>query len=234
VRVETLAESGQWFSKKYKTTPATSVTVNHDLPGSDRKTVWFDSRFFRANLLWEHGTFRFTDIHLFDENFRSDYLEGKTETNQFFLYTLPFIDGYTATPDKIGGLQLKAIADGKEILIEGKDPVVDDSEPGRLKISWPLQSFAGTLLFNIDEQKMEIKLECKNQVNWFFDLGTADNAASHLGTITPQKVDCQFKGISYSAEAVQGTFSQPGEGILFRITPEKNSIVLDFSRNLNR
>ena len=100
VRVETLAKSGQWFLEHYKTTPPTSVTIKEDLPGSDCKTVWFDSRFFRANLLWEYGTFRVTDIHLFDENLTSDYLTKPEPSSKFFLYTLPFIDGYTTTPDK--------------------------------------------------------------------------------------------------------------------------------------
>ena len=234
VRVETLAESGQWFSERFKTTPATSVTVKQDLPGSDRKTVWFDSRFFRTNLLWEHGTFRFTDIHLFDENLQSDYLTEETTSSQFFFYTLPFIDGYTAAPDKIAGLQLKAVIDGKEISVVGKDPVVDGSEKGKLRISWPLQSFDGTLVIDLDEQKTGIKLESKNSENWFFDLAIADNAVSHIKAVLPQKIDCGFKGMNYSVTAIKGMFSTPGEGIIFRITPENNSVILDFSRNYNR
>lgn len=43
IRVETLAESGNWFRKNYKVTPATSVTVNDDIGESDLKTVWFNS-----------------------------------------------------------------------------------------------------------------------------------------------------------------------------------------------
>jgi len=234
VRVETLAESGRWFREHYKTTPATSVTVKKDLPGSDCKTVWFDSRFFRTNLLWEHGTFRVTDIHLFDENLKSYYLTEKTTSSKFFLYTLPFVDGYTTTPDKIAGLQLKAIVDGKGILVVGEDPVINDRVSGKLHISWKLKSIPGTFVIDIDEQKMEIKLESKSAVNWFLDLGTADNAASHFGTITPQKIDCQFKGMNYFVTTLKGTFSQPGEGIIFRISPVKNALMLDFSRTIHR
>ncbi len=43
----------------------------------DQKTVWFNSRFYRANLLWDKGTMRFRDIHLFDESVASDYLTKK-------------------------------------------------------------------------------------------------------------------------------------------------------------
>jgi hypothetical protein len=209
----------------------TYSTIKQDLPGSDCKTVWFDSRFFRTNILWENNALRITDIHLFDENFPSDYLTEKTESSQYFLYTLPFIDGYTKTDDKIDGLRLKAVVNGKEIEVLGKDPVIDDSEKGKLRISWPLQSFEGTLAIKLEEQKMEIKLESKNSVDWFFDLGIADNAASHLTTIAPQKIDCQFKEMTYSVTAEKGSFSQPGNGIIFRISPDKNSLILDFSRS---
>jgi hypothetical protein len=68
LQVETLAESGQWFKSRYKVTPATAVTINNDVEGSDLKTVWFNSRYYRANLLWQNGNLRIRDIHLFNEN----------------------------------------------------------------------------------------------------------------------------------------------------------------------
>ena len=70
IRVETLAESGNWFRQNYKVTPSTSVTVNVDLGESNLKTVWFNSRFYRINFLWENSTLRMSrDIHLFNEKF---------------------------------------------------------------------------------------------------------------------------------------------------------------------
>lgn len=94
VKVETLAESGTWFKKHYKVTPATSVTVNEDLEKLDVKTVWFNRRYNRANLFWENGGLRFRDIHLFDEDFESKYLTERVNSNECFFFTLPFVDGY--------------------------------------------------------------------------------------------------------------------------------------------
>lgn len=31
------------------------------------KTVWYNSRFYRTNLLWKGPSFLFRDVHLFDE-----------------------------------------------------------------------------------------------------------------------------------------------------------------------
>ena len=118
--VETLSESGKWFSEHYKTTPATSVTANEDANSGRFKTVWFDSRFYRANLLWDDGTLRFRDIHLFDENLPCDYLTVKGTSTKCEFYTFPFVDGYKwSSSEKIAGLRFNAIIDGKEIPLKG-------------------------------------------------------------------------------------------------------------------
>lgn len=231
VKVETLAESGRWFREQYKTTPSTSVTVKEDVKGSNRKTVWFNSRFYRINLLWENGTLRFRDIHLFDENFPSDYLTKRATSSQCSFFTLPFVDGYNwSSPEKIAGLRFKAVVNGNEISIEGKDPTITDSIPGKLHISWPLKSFDGTLVIDIDERQIEMKMEGKDSNNWFLDLTTADNANLPFEKITSYRIDCQFKEMNYSITATKGYFSEPGDEIIFRITPKKNTLILNLSQ----
>ena len=230
IKVETLAESGKWFSEHYKTTPATSVTVTEDLKGSDRKTVWFNSRFYRANLLWENGTLRFRDIHLFNENFPSIYTEGKATSNECSFFTLPFVDGYIwSAPGKIAGLRFKTIVDGKEVLLEGGDPVVTDSIVGKLHISWPLKSFEGTLVIDIDERQLKMKIEGSKSNKWFLDLNTADKVDLPFKKINAKQVDCEFGGMDYFIKAEKGWFSKPGNGVVFRMMPEGNEVVLDLT-----
>ncbi|KAA6312375.1 hypothetical protein EZS27_036685, partial [termite gut metagenome] len=72
--VETLEASGRWFKEHFSVTPPTAFSVLSDVRNEGNKTVWFNSRYYRANLLWKDKFFRFRDIHLFDENFESDYL----------------------------------------------------------------------------------------------------------------------------------------------------------------
>ncbi len=58
------------------------------------KTVWFNSRYYRANLLWEKGTFAL-GISIFSTRAISPaYLEKAGDGNQFLFYTLPVVDGF--------------------------------------------------------------------------------------------------------------------------------------------
>lgn len=230
IRVETLAESGKWFKEKYKITPATSVTVNEDIDGSDRKTVWFNSRFYRINLLWENETLRFRDIHLFNENMPSEYLTKKVTSNECKFFTLPVVDGYIwSKTDKIAGLRFKTVINDEEVLLTGLDPTITSNETGTLTISWPLKNAKGILIMEIDEQKINMHLKGNNKLNWFVDLTTAANADLPFKKINPTKINCEFEGMKYSIDLEEGLFSKPNEGTVFRISAKKNSIILNLS-----
>jgi len=227
IKVETLAESGAWFKKKYKVTPATSVTITKDIDGSNLKTVWFDSRFYRANLLWENNTLKFRDIHLFNEKFPSVYETQTATSNECTFFTLPVVDGYVwSSAGKIAGLNFKAIKDGKEILLEGKDPVVDDSTPGKLKILWHLTSFDGAVKMELTEREIKITVSGNTSINWYLDLATGDNIKLPFGKILAHEIDAGFEGMKYKITTAKGTFSIPVNGSVFRMTPEMNTLTL--------
>ena len=230
ISVETLAASGEWFRKKYKITPATSVTVNEDMKGSDKKTVWFNSRFYRFNLLWENNNLRFRDIHLFNENFPSLYTKNRATSNECSFFTLPFVDGYVwSSNGKKAGLWFKATENGKEILLEGGTPAIKDNIPGKLHISWPLKSFDGTLVMEIDEKQIRMTVETSKPIDWFLDLSVSDNAALPFTKINSGQVDCRFEGSNYPVKAIKGSFSKPTNGPVIRMRPEMNTLVLNFS-----
>jgi len=230
VKVETLAASGKWFRAHYRVTPATSVTVNKDIHDSNRKTVWFNSRYYRFNLLWQNGNLRFRDIHLFNENFPSIYTNNKVETNECAFFTLPFVDGYRwSNKEKIAGLRFMTIKDGKEILLEGGDPLIQDTVAGKLQISWPLTSIEGILTMDADEKQLTIRVSSKKPVDWFLDLGTAPTAGLPFTSINKKQVACNFEKMNYSVTAISGSFSKPVDGPALRITPQMNTITLNLA-----
>lgn len=227
LRVETLAESGKWFKAHYQVTPATSVTVNNDLPGGNRKTVWFDSRFYRANLLWEKGMLRFRDIHLFNEKLPSKYETEAATSNECSFFTLPIVDGYLwSSADTLAGLKFKAIINGKEQLIEGGDPTIVNAGAGRLLVTWPLKSVKGSLKIEFSEQQVKISVIGGLNAKWFLDLNVAGNKKLPFTAIDQNKIAAQFEGMNYDLIAAKGKFSKPGEGSIFRISPVDNVITL--------
>jgi hypothetical protein len=234
VKVETLAGSGSWFRAHYKITPATSVTINRDLKGSDRKTVWFNSRFYRINLEWENGTLRFRDIHLFNERLASPYLTEKLTSTSCSFFTLPFVDGYIwSTPQKIAGLRFKAFIGGKETPLEGGDPTVTNPSPGKLHISWPLKPVDDTLVMNIDERQIKIDLVGEkaraHSLNWFLDLTVSGKADLPFKEIKPRRIGCEFQHMKYWITATKGAFSKPNDSTVLRMRPEMNSLILNLA-----
>ena len=226
VTVKTLSETGEWFKNKYKLTPPTSVTVLNDHSKKNQKTVWFNSRFYRANLLWEQGTLRFRDIHLFDESFESDYFTKKGTSTQCLYYTLPFVDGFNwSSLETIAGLRLKSF-DGQEI--KGGDPVVDDSAEGELVVRWPIHSPEGEIVLTFNENSVIISAKANMNNNWFFELSADNKANLPFDNTDNKKLSCMYKNNFYSISAKNGIFKKEPDSNL-RIIPEDNKIVLDFS-----
>ena len=234
VQVTTLAASGKWFTNHYNTTPATSVTVTKDIAGSNRKTVWFNSRFYRANLYWNNGTLSFRDVHLFDENFPSFYTEGKATSNECSFYTLPLVDGYLwSKGDQLAGLHFAALQDGKVVSLQGGNPVVKSTSPKSLSIEWPLKTVAGKIQITMTEKEIMVRLQSKQQLNWFLDLSAPDATKLPLIKIEENKVQCAFENFSYSFGTTEGSFSQLHGSSVLRMKPKNGVLSLHLVANKN-
>jgi hypothetical protein len=232
ISVQTLSTSGRWFREHFKVTPATSVSVTEDIPGSERKTVWFDSRFYRVNLLWEKGTLRFRDIHLFNEKLPSPYLTDKATSNACSFFTLPVVDGYIwSAPGKTAGLRFKAMVGNQEVLLKGGDPSITSSTPGTLHISWPLTSIPGILLMDMNDSQITISLPGDKSIRWFLDLTTAADTSLPFTKINAHQIDCLFEGFPYSIVSLTGTFSRPNDSTVLRMTPEGGALVLTLNES---
>jgi hypothetical protein len=228
VEVQTLGETGKWFKERYHVTPPTAVTALNDYSPKNQKTVWFNSRFYRANLLWDQDTVRFRDIHLFDETVASDYLTQRGTSSQCFYHALPMVDGFNwSTAQAVAGLRFKT-AGGAEI--EGGTPTVDDQTKGELTIRWPTVAPAGELVMTFNETTVTLEAVGDLKDNWLLELTHSDAAALPFRAIQPDRLDCVFKGTAYSVLALQGKFTNKPESPL-QILPEQGTIRLDLARS---
>ena len=228
IRVETLSESGKWFKENFPTTPATAVTAMDDVRNEGHKTVWFNSRFYRANLLWKDQNFRFRDIHLFSEKLESDYFTKAGESTQCIYKTLPVVDGFLwSTREYLAGLKIvKKGVDGmmSEVLLNA--PVVDEPEKGMLSVKC-LDDAGNLFIISFREDKFEVSCEAKEKdLSWMLEMRAAPNATLPFQVIAEKEIKASQDGFEYTIVAEQGTFDRE-DGAAFRIMPSDNVIVIN-------
>ena len=93
IRVETLANTANWFHSKYKLTPPSSIAALSDWQHKGRKSIWYCSRFYRVNLFIDGNSFWIRDIFKFDEKYKERYINNVCTENNFIYDNLPVCDG---------------------------------------------------------------------------------------------------------------------------------------------
>ena len=231
IRVETLGESGAWFKECFKVTPATAVTTLTDVRGEGNKTVWFNSRYYRANLLWERGTFRFRDIHLFDEGYKSAYMEKPGDGNQFLFYTLPVVDGFMWSEglDRAGLRIVRLDKDGDKEELTLDHPVVTEIGKDTLVVSAE-DSKGHAFKITFYETRFEVAALSKEaDFSWALVLKAAAGKELPFTVIEDKAVNASFDGFNYVITCEKGHIRKPesGSDYVFRIFPSDQEIVID-------
>lgn len=231
IRVETLGESGAWFKECFKVTPATAVTTLTDVRGEGNKTVWFNSRYYRANLLWERGTFLFRDIHLFDESYKSAYLEKSGDGNQFLFYTLPVVDGFMWSEglDRAGLRIVRLDKDGDKEELALDHPVVTEIGKDTLVVSAE-DSKGHAFKITFYETRFEVvALSKEADFSWALELKAAAGKELPFTVIEDKAVNASFDGFNYVITCEKGHIRKPesGSDYVFRIFPSDQEIVID-------
>lgn len=231
VRVETLGESGRWFRKRFPLTPATAVTTVSDVRGEGNKTVWYDSRYYRANLLWEKGRFRFRDIHLFDERFKSEYLDTPGTGDRFLFYTLPFVDGFmwSKGEDRAGLSLVRTGSDGYAEELRLDSPEVKERGRSVLEVSGKDQ-YGGTFRITLHDDRIEVSSpDGGKDAAWALQLHAAPGTELPFTDVGGKSANAVFRGHSYSVTCSEGRFGKAAEGDshVLRIIPDNGKITID-------
>ncbi len=231
VRVETLEQSGKWFKKQFPVTPATAVTAMTDVRNLGHKTVWFNSRYYRANLLWKEDAFRIRDIHLFDERLESDYLKKAGTSNQCIYMTLPIVDGFLwSTREELAGLRLmRSDASGKTEELLLANPVVTELGGNVLQVKATEKSGkVFTIIFHEDSFEMKCENADKD-FTWFLEMTAAKSAKLPFVSVEDKQITAAWNGFAYAIGCREG-HAENAEGSVFRLRPENNRIVMDCSK----
>lgn len=234
IRIETLEESGKWFKSKFKTTPPTAIYASSDYNETGKKTVWFNSRYYRANLFWDNNTFRFRDIHLFDERYESDYLTKPGDSPSIFYSTLPIVDGNVwSSVEELAGLRLYTVDDaGAKVELQGGEPKISGDDK-LLTVTWSLLFYNASFVMTFDEKQLDLRLiTANNDLKWFLALNTNKSAELPFTAITDSCITAKQKAFNYKVVCKTGTFvdfREKNNGCVFHILPQNNRVSLSMN-----
>lgn len=87
ITVKTLKETGVDFKNRYKETPiqCTAAMTNWDY--QDIKSIWYSSKYYRCNVLFDKGKLSIRDLHVFKDGFVEDYYETPCDSWKAGYYT---------------------------------------------------------------------------------------------------------------------------------------------------
>ena len=212
IQIKTLAQAGQWFRHHYSVTPPTSVVYLDDWKHEHRKTVWYDSRFYRLNVLWENGAFFIRDLHRFDENVVSITHAAALTTRAMAYETLPVVDGALwsgSGTERAGIWPVLLSADGtKWPMTPDSRPAVKELNRTDLSITQPLDG-GGTFTMVCREASVACTgVDRQGQpLLWAWDLVGGTDLQSAVQTVTSSSVGYSYNGVRYQLRLSPGAGS---------------------------
>ena len=226
---QTLGETARWFRENNKVTPSTAVTCMEDFRNEGNQTVWYNTRFYRTNLLWNPSGFRFRDIYKFDEKFHSRYHSEPASGTKLIYYTLPVADGsrWSESDDRAGFFI--ELANGERVVL--KDPQVEeDRENGTLTITSQDAEGKPCIVF-LTETSISVQYDAKD---WTLTLSAPRRNMEDMPSLSIADDHTHLNLVSqdfpYSISLSEGTF-QEGEGaVLYRILPKDQKITIQMGQ----
>ncbi|HEV2695120.1 MAG TPA: hypothetical protein VG347_19655 [Verrucomicrobiae bacterium] len=232
IQVMTLAQAGQWFRQHYQVTPPTSVVCLDDWKQEGRKTVWYDSRCYRLNLLWENGSFHIRDVHCFNENVAAVTHDAAMNTTALAYETMPMMDGALWSGTQKAGMWPVLLSTNTEAspLAPDGPPVVKELNRTDLSIRQPLLG-GGIFSMICTESKVICSAmdERGKALNWAWDLVGGAGQKSAVQAVTANDISYQFAGTNYKLKLSAGSCEQAGDGIIRLHSDKKGKIGLDLN-----
>lgn len=224
IEVETLAQTGKWFRSHYRVTPPSTVVASDDWKHENRKTVWYESRFYRLNLLWQHGQFFIRDLHCFDENLVSPTHDKALTTTSLAYETLPVVDsaqGSDPAARSTGLWPVLLSPDGTTSpMIPRGPPLVRETSPTEMSIQQALGNI-GTFSVTCSEANITCAgVDGQGRpLHWAWDLIGRAQASSALRDITSNTITGHYLGEDYKVHIQAGSCRALDDGSI-HISPD--------------
>lgn len=194
IELETLGETGRWYKRTYKTTPASAITAHTAYDDPEKSSVWYSSRFYRVNLYGDHGKMRIRDIHVFKESYPDPYENAVCPGNEAVYDTLPIIDGNRHSGNGVIAGAYITYKDGS--VPEFERMQFEDLGDSRAKVTY------GNIVFELSENGMKIAADREFTVS--LKIGTDGNHLPSVESMASDGISLNYKGAKYGVDFLRG------------------------------
>lgn len=103
ITVETMGSTGRRFKRAYRSTPTQAQVMLEDPFNKEppQRTVWYQSKHYRANLHFRGNDFYLRDIHVYNDAFPQPYLTETVRQHGIEQRMLAVLDGYHWSDDAV-------------------------------------------------------------------------------------------------------------------------------------
>lgn len=224
--VQSLGETGAWYRSQFKQTPACCIAAMSDWRNEGRKSIWYYSRHYRINLLFEGASIWIRDIHLFNEAYQERYLAEPCTTHDCQYDTLPAVDGNRwSTSDTHAGLFLmEEMPNGKLIPLAVSEPALSKAGEDGMIATVSLVK-GGSLEFRCDKDYILATLDGQGgNLQWCMHLQWHEQAGSPLVGIDENRLLYRYNNFSYAVTVKKGLVLRAEKAGCILLRPENGSI----------
>lgn len=202
IEIETLGESGRWYKKNYKVTPASAITAHSAYDDPDKDTVWFCNKNYRINLYGDGGHLRIRDMHIFDENMADPFEDVVCKENYAVYDTLPVVDGFLYSGNHIrSGVYFKDKETDEELSYEKM--IFKDNNDGSCEARFV--SADRDFVFEIGESEFSITREKDFILE--HRIGRACEFTPEVISCGEKELELKYKERSYILKLSSGRFA---------------------------
>jgi hypothetical protein len=233
--IETMGESGRRFKQAFSSTPVQAQVMLQDPFGrSDpgERTVWYQSRYFRANLHFRGDEFYLRDLHVYNDGFAQPYLEDTVQKHGIEQRMLAVLDGYHWSGDHARSGQAGPRAMGGFSLLDAsghETPLRTQGSPSVTETGTNLRTvvpIAGRcrLEMTFDEQGIEVRVSGAPSSARLVLNFTWDPELSALQSVAPDALHYRFRGFDYQMKITGASAAKTAQGA--RLTSTGRSLRL--------
>ena len=103
ILVEKMGDTARAFKAAHRVNCPQTQIAQEDWLGTGRKSVWYNSRFYRANLFLDGSRLCFRDIHKMSDDFEEPFLDKVCKGWQALYYTPPVVDQWMFRSEDASG-----------------------------------------------------------------------------------------------------------------------------------